>query len=398
MAFDHDRTPNAILDELSTHPHGAKLVELVHALAASAYDERRTALDAGLDEACSRIGLDRSAAETTFGNVLTALGKRERATSAERTLLGALVAKGAVKSASGDAEALRRAATSLAWLSAHTAADALSALEPALVSSGAAPGAAGIFEALSALLVAYDAAEDGAIDRPSAVLVALAIGRGATEPASRARAELASKLTDPALTALALGEPEREAGGRAVVVSGEETSAPRGSIATFLLTVTLILPLVSLAKLFGRFALRLRRPVELSFAKEGVRLRSRLEILGKTIREREIFLASANLVRAAREVRYPKLATYLGIVSLLAGSYLGLKLAFQGVRSGSPELLGVGVVILVVALGVDYGLSILPSRTPDRCRIVLEPRRGGRVAVAYVDRAKAEAALALLRP
>jgi len=50
-------------------------------------------------------------------------------------------------------------------------------------------------------------------------------------------------------------------------------------------------------------------------------VQTRFELLGKTLRESELHIPRAALARAAREVRYPRLATYVGIATLLLGSY-----------------------------------------------------------------------------
>ncbi|NUP06537.1 MAG: hypothetical protein HOW73_10810 [Polyangiaceae bacterium] len=394
MAQGIDRSPRAILDELTTHPHGAALAELVHMLGVSAFDERRSVLDHGLDEATSRVGVDEVAAETSFGNVLRALRKRDAATAEERTLLGALIAKGVAGSAPSTPDAQRRVAEALAWLSSHTVADPLACVDAALADGFVKDG---LYEALGALVREHVEGRHGSVDRPSALLASIAIGRSNADGAARVRGELAVTVQDTTIVALVGPATARGPASPQLVVSGEETAAPRGSLATLLLTVTFILPLLGLAKLFGRFALRLRRPAEVAFSKEGVTVRSRVEVLGKIVRERETFLATGNLVRAAREVRYPRLATYVGITCLLVGSYLGLRHVLDGIRAGSPEFLALGIGILVVSLAIDYALSLLPARSSDRCRIVLEPRRGRVVAVAQVDKTKAEAALQTLK-
>src|SRR5690348_10458100 len=120
MALETDRSPRAILEELASHPHGDDLARLVHTLAVSAFDERRSTLAEGVDDAASRLGVDEVGAETSFGNVLRALGKGPRATGPERVLLGALVARGVALSPPVAPEAELRVAETLAWSSAHT--------------------------------------------------------------------------------------------------------------------------------------------------------------------------------------------------------------------------------------------------------------------------------------
>ncbi len=402
MALETDRSPRAILEELASHPHGDDLARLVHTLAVSAFDERRSTLGEGVDDAASRLGVDEVGAETSFGNVLRALGKGMRASGPERVLLGALVARGVALSPPVAPEAELRVAETLAWSSAHTVADPLGALEAALTAKGAPPAAAaalpGLASALGELVKKHDAGEAGAVDRATALIAALALSRAENEAVIEIRRQLAVGLKDPLLKG-ALAEDAKAVGtAPATSFSAEEAPLPRSWALTVLLTLTFILPLVAVVKVFARYALRLRQPAEVAFSKEGVTVRSRLEILGKTLRQRETFISVAGLSRAGREVRFPSLPTYAGVAALLCGSYLGLRLVLDGVKGRSPEYLGLGVVILVVALAIDYLLTLLPSRTPDRCRILLEPRRGRAVALAGVERARADEALRLWLP
>ncbi|HTJ84965.1 MAG TPA: hypothetical protein VL400_24775, partial [Polyangiaceae bacterium] len=220
------------------------------------------------------------------------------------------------------------------------------------------------------------------------------------------RAALKVALRDPTLSALLGAVSAGGAASAAAVESAglvgadgglafdaEATAAPRGPVVTFLLTVSFILPAIAALKLFARYALRLRRPATVTVGADGVRARIRTEILGRAMKERDVFIPRAGLSRAAREVRFPRLATYVGIGALLVGSYLGVRFLVDGARSGSPELLGLGLGVLVGALALDYVLSLLPRRAPSRCRVLFQPRRGPALALADVERAVADAAL-----
>ncbi|MBL8742973.1 MAG: hypothetical protein JNK04_17815, partial [Myxococcales bacterium] len=166
MALETDRSPRAILDELGSHPHGDDLARLVHTLAVSAFDERRSTLGEGVEDAASRLGVDEVGAETSFGNVLRALAKGPRASGPERILLGALVARGVALSPPVTPEAELRVAETLAWSSAHTIADPLGALEAALGAKSAPASAAaalpGLSSALAEIVKKHDAGEAGA--------------------------------------------------------------------------------------------------------------------------------------------------------------------------------------------------------------------------------------------
>jgi hypothetical protein len=226
-------------------------------------------------------------------------------------------------------------------------------------------------------------------------VAASALGRSDAPVCEQHRAALRVALRDATLLSLVGYAPEAAAS-KSILLSAEEAGPPRSAAMTFLFTITFVLPLLALTRLVARAALGLRRPAEVNVSREGVRVRSRIELLGRTILERETFLPVTGLLRARREVRYPRLATYVGIAALLGGSYIGLRLFIDGFRSGSPELLGLGIAALLLGLGIDYALSSWPARSPERCRIVLEPRKGRAVSLRDVDRELADRALNLL--
>lgn len=387
---DRERTERALVEELARHARADDLARLVQTVAFSAFDERRTSLDIGLDEAAGRLGLDEAVAETPFGNVIRALRKGTGLTGPERSLLGALVARGVGLAPPDAGDASARVAEALAWIGGHTAIDPLPAVDSALARS-----AEPLWASLVRQLERYDEGGAASFDRASAIVVASAVGRSEGPVAEQHRAALRVALRDPTLRAL-VGEPASAISQKSVELSAEEGGAPRSPALTLLLTVTCLLPIVAAARAFSRLAFRLRSPAEVSVSHEGVRIRSRTELLGRTILERETFLPTAGLLRARREVRYPRLATYVGITSLVLGSYVGLRLVIDGARSGSPELIGLGALVLIMSLGVDYALSSWPSRSPSRCRVILEPRKGKVVALRDVDRELADRALQLL--
>lgn len=397
MAEDNERTTrDASLDALGEaalieqHGRADDLARLVQAAAFSAYEERRSALHVGLDEAAARLGLDEAASETALGNVIRALRSSAPLSRPERQLLGALLARSVALAAPEEGDAAARVAEALGWIAAHTPADPLPFLDRAL-----GPAAQPLWAAVVLLLERYDDGRASGFDRPAAIVAASALGRSPAPVCEQHRAALRVALRDATLLALVGHTPDAIAS-KSVLLSAEETGAPRSAALTLFLTVTFVLPLVAAGKLFARLALGLRRPAEASVSREGVRLRSRTILLGRTILERETFLPTGGLARALREVRYPRLATYAGIASLLIGSYVGIRMFIDGIRSGSPELLALGLGILLLGLAVDYGLGSWPSRTPERCRVLLEPRRGRVVNLRDVDRELADRALSLL--
>jgi hypothetical protein len=389
MSTEIDRSPRAVLDELAKHPRGEALARLVHALAVSAFDERRSELPEGIDEAARQLELDESSAETSFGNVLRALRKGRAMSAPERTLLGALTVRAIASAPPADASATTRCAEMLAWLAAHTPFDPLAAIDDALVE-----GAGAIWSALGGLVCAHDGDASGSIDRPSAIVAASALASARSPEAVAACERTGSEVRDPLLRRL-LGRGSSAGDGLApiVVISAEQIAPPRHPLVTLLLVVSLVLPVVALAKLFARVALKLHSPAEVTVSRDNVRVLARTELLGRTLREREILLPTSGLARVAREARWPAASLYAGLIALVLGSFVGLRLVLDGARGGSPEFVALGAIFLVVGLVVDYALAMRPSRSPERSGLAFEPRRGPTVALRDADSKLVDAAL-----
>jgi len=101
-------------------------------------------------------------------------------------------------------------------------------------------------------------------------------------------------------------------------------------------------------------------------------------------------------VRASREIRYPRLGMYAGLIALALGSYFGVGLVVDGARAASASMLGAGALVALLGLGLDFVLSsVVPGHT-GRCRVILVPRRGAVVCIGSVDRAAADRLLARL--
>lgn len=396
MASAEDQGVSALFEELRGHPHGEGLAKLVHALAFSAFDEKRTDLEEGIRDAAERLGVAETDAETSHGNAIRALKKGRGATTAERALLGALLANGVVLGRSNE-KSDETIASALAWLAANTVVDGLSRLDAASVARGGEPAIGPLWRAAGKLVSTFeDAGPTPAFGRASALVVLAALSASEDRDAAEVRAALATSVRDPLLLTVLRGGGAFDRD-RPIVMAGEVTAAPRSWIATLLLTITMILPILAVLKLLGRYALHLRRPAELRVNEGGVTVQARYELLGKTLREFEVHIPRVALSRAARQIRYPKLGTYIGIATLLIGSYIGLRLVIDGARSGAPEFLGIGTAILVGALALDYALARLPSLAKNRCEIYFQPKKGGSIAIAAIDPILADRALTLLR-
>jgi hypothetical protein len=172
---------------------------------------------------------------------------------------------------------------------------------------------------------------------------------------------------------------------------------PRGPVATALLALTGILFVVQGVRLLGRLALAYRKPAELTLADDGgVRVRWRVELLGRTLRDRQALLPRAALLRATREIRYPRLALYAGLLALAVGSYIGVTAFVDGVRAASPSLLASGLAIFALGLALDFALSSIAPGARGRCRLLLSQRGGAALCLGGVDPQRADAILAHL--
>jgi hypothetical protein len=397
--MESERSPEAVLRELAEHPKGDDLARLVHTLAFAAADERRAGLDQGLEEAASRAGITRDDSETSFGNVLRSLERAgsEGAGAASRVLLAALLGRGVALSPPKGNEAEERVADSLLWIGAHTPIDALSGLDAALGSS-----ADGIWFAVGAVLRRIDEGKAPLAGRAEALVGAAGL-RASVSPAAKAEVKaLATDLRDPiARSLLGVGEAKAPLASDPAVpaqtISGELVPAPRGPVALALLGVTGVLAAMHLARVVGRWALRYRAPAELRVDGRGVTIVSKTEMLGRVLREREVHIPREGLSRATRDVRYPRLPMYVGLLALAIGSYFGVSIFVEGARAASPELLGIGALLLGVGVTLDFVLGSIAGTTTGRCRVVFVPRRGAALAIGEIDRAQADAALGALQ-
>lgn len=397
-----DRSPHAVLEEIASRPRGDDLARLVHTAAFAAADEKRARIEDGLAELVERARLKGEDAETSYGNVLRALerGGAEAAGSATRALLAGLLARGVALSPPTGTEAEARVAESLVWLATNTSIDALSALDAALGEK-----AEGLWIAVATLIRRVDSGTAPLVGRAGAIIAAAAL-RASESPAARAEASaLAEDARDPIVRTLLSSAASASASasvapagpeGAATSAIGEIVPAPRGPVALVLLGFTGILALMHLGRLLGQVALRYRRPAEMKVSAKGIVIHTKTQLLGRTLNERDIHIPIEALLKATREVRYPRLALYTGLGALALGSYFGISLFVDGARAGSPELLGIGLLLVVVGIALDYVLSNIVPSGPRSCRVVLVPRKGPTVALGRVDPLRADEALSRL--
>jgi|CZKU01.1.fsa_nt_gi hypothetical protein len=335
-------------DALSRHPRIVDLAAITHALSKSAAEARRPeAFGEGLAQLSAERSLSRDDAATDLGNALDVLG-RGPATADERILARALAAHALAANPPPDSPSASVAASQWIWLAAHTPFDALTLLGPAL-----GERAPDMVDALTAIV----------------------------------RGGLGGVLSRVSRRVRAPSEPLR----------GQIAARPRGPVATTLLGLSGLLLVSQSARLFGRWALSYKTPAEIAVSEDGgVRVRWRVELLGRTLRDRDVFVPRASLARATREVRFSGAALYVALLSLAIGTYVGVSAFVDGARAASPALLASGLAIVALGLGLDFVFSCALPGARGHCRMLLLPRRGPALCVGEIDKARADAFLGSL--
>jgi hypothetical protein len=376
-------------DALSQHPRIADLAAIARAVMAAAAETRRFEHRPTLTaELASARGLFRSDASTSFGNALDVLG-RGLLDDGERALTCALAAHVVALHPPQSDEDEHRLAGDLLWLATHTPFDATGLLDRAL-----GDRAASLWDAVADRVRNVDRGAVPTMGRGEALVGAVALASSPSKAAARQAAALALEVQDGkvvrALGAAPAGEPVDP-------VVGEMVPAPPGPALTALLAVTGVLLLLHLTRAFGKVALAYKAPAEVRLSDDGsVRVRWHTEILGRTLRDRDVVVPRAALARAMREVRYPRLALYSGLLALGIGSYVGVATFVDGVRAASPSLLALGLAVIVLGVALDFALSSLAPGALGRCRVLFVPRAGRKLCVAAVDPHRADSLLARL--
>jgi hypothetical protein len=380
-------------DALASHAKLSELVQIVRPLALGAADGRRAQwTDAALVLAkAEEAKLAKADAVTSFGNALDVL-ERGPQDEAERALACALWAHAmaeASASAREESKEEEKLAESVLWLATHTPFDATMLIDRAL-----GDHAREMWDAIADRVRRYDAARLSAVGRGEALIGCAAIALSTSSAASKVASALATELQDRALArVLSTRAGSSEGDDR---MSGEIVSAPRGPIVTTLLAMTGILFVMHIVRLIARIALAYRRPAEITLSDAGVRIHARTVMLGRTLNDRDIVIARAGFIRATREVRYPRLAFYAGLLALAVGSYIGVSTFVDGVRAASPSLLLTGLVIVAVGIALDFAFGSIEPGVSGRCRIAFVPRTGATVCIGDVDTKRADAALTRL--
>jgi hypothetical protein len=389
MEVDADaRAYDALSQHLRLTDLAALTRESMTGAAEARRPERRPERVAAL---ATELKLSREEASTPFGNALDVL-ERGPEDDAERALACALAAHVVAIGAPGGRDDEDRLAADLLWLATYTPFDATGLLDRAL-----GDRATTLWDAFADRIRRIDEGKLTALGRGEALVAAVALASSRSQGASRQASALAREVHDSRLgRVLAAGV----VGESVEPLVGFLTAPPRGVAATALMAMTGILFAVHALRLMARLALAYKTPAELTLSDDGgVRVHWRVEMLGRTLRDREVLLPRSGLVRATREVRYPRAALYAGLLALAVGSYLGVSTLVDGVRAASPSMLAWGLAIVALGLGLDFALSSVAPGVRGRCRLLLVPRDGAALCVAGVDARRADAVLGrLARP
>ncbi|HEY3822619.1 MAG TPA: hypothetical protein VGL81_35885 [Polyangiaceae bacterium] len=376
-------------EALSKHPRLPDLAALARASMTAASETRRAERQPErVSELAKELKLARDDAATPFGNALDVL-ERGPEDAAERALACALAGHVVALHPPAERDDEDRLANDLLWLAAHTAFDATGLLDRAL-----GDRATNLWDALADRIRRIDEGKLPALGRGEALVAAVALTSSRSKGAMRQASGLAAEVRDRKLGRVLAAGAEREA---VEPVAGEMAPAPRSPALTGLLAVTGLLFAVAAVRLLARLALAYKKPAELTLTDDGgVRVHWRVELLGRTLRDRDVVVPRAALVRATREVRYPRIALYAGLLALAIGSYVGVSAFVDGVRAASPSLLASGLAIIALGLALDFALSSLAPGARGKCRLLLVPRDGSKLCVAGVEPRRADAVLARL--
>lgn len=364
------------------------LVSIARALLTDAAQARRAewANAARVAELAAEAKLTHEESMTPFGDALAVL-ERGPEDDAERALACALWAHVLAEAPPKGRDEEDRAATDLLWLAAHTPFDATGLVDRAL-----GDGASDLWDAIADRVRRIDQGKLPALGRGEALVGGVALAQSSAPAASRHVASLAAEARDSKLARVLASSVAASSEDEKIV--GEMTAPPRGPVATAALALTGILFVIHASRLLARVALAYKRPAEIVLSDKTVRIRFRTEMLGRILRDRDVVIQRAGLVRATREVRYPRAAFYAGLLALAIGSYLGVATFVDGVRAASPSLLLTGLVIVALGIGLDFALASIAPGARGRCRVLFVPRDGQKLCVGGVDAKRADAAIA----
>jgi hypothetical protein len=374
------------------HAHAATVAEVTAAVASKMAEARaRHAAAATIDEAAKAVSLERADAQTDFGNVLSIL-ERGAEDPAERAIVSAFVAAGIVRAVEKDPNSAKKWAEQGAWLAAHAGFDPLAAFPDGVDPSVLRP----IHRAIAELARQIDLGKVPTADRAELLVATAALadavdGPGADPEVAQAVSRLAADLSDPVaarlITARAAEAPATvvQTGPSAAALHGKLAPIPRPAWLTILFAITGWLLIRSIAVLIGELVLGLKRAARVEIGPGGVEVRAKVALLGRELRDIHELYPFDGIASIARDVRYPSLPLYVGLVALLIGTYAGISFLSWGVQAASPRLLMYGVVALIVGVVLDLLLTAVLPGARGKVRLVVQPKKGPTICVGGLE-------------
>lgn len=371
-------------DELSRHARIADLASIAaHVMVAAAELRRPNGGAHEVGHLAEEKHLLREDAMTTFGNALDVLARGP--TDASERSLGRALAAHALGAQSADAMDDERRAKTILWLATHTPFDVTTLLDRALGGRAAA-----VWQAFADRVREADSGAP-TLDRGEALVAAAALATSGEPAATNLASALATEVLDPKLSFVLRAKQGASA---ARPLLGEWTPSPRSAVTAVLGGLSGVSFVLHASRILGRIALGYRRPAEVLILDDGgVRITWRVELLGRTLSEHDVLVPPSGLLRATREVRYPRLMLYAALLALVTGSYVGVRALVDGFRAASPSLVVTGLFVVGAGLALDLALTSIAPAARGRCRVLFVPRLGRALRVGSVDMASADALL-----
>ncbi|MCS6900296.1 MAG: hypothetical protein RMJ98_11580 [Myxococcales bacterium] len=391
--MEKDWSARDFQEELTKLPHLDALMQLVCQVTHRLLEARNRDMAAVAAPLLKEVTFNRLDHQTTLGDTIAVLERGPQGRR-DQLLLGALLARSLQLAPPTGTEAEHKTACDLLWLAAHAGVDAFPSLEATLGAK-----ASGIWASLCDLLQRIDRGREDTFDRADATIGALILRDYAPEEVRQTAARLTLGFEDPLLAGLLRG------GSASTGISfhegdlrltGELQPTPRGPLLTTITALTGWMLVEAVLRILSRAALQRRSPAELEITPGGLRLRARTEMLGRVLREVEHVVPLDGLAVASREVRFPHLVLYAGLLALMLGSYLGASLLGDGIKAASPSLLGQGLLLLAAGIALELGAATLFPGARGRCRVILIPKKGRPLCLGDVDVENAQRTLARL--
>ena len=332
-----------------------------------------------IDKRAEEHGVERADADTEAGNLLAIL-ERGAESSRERALVAAFAVAGlghALRDAGDASKRVWRFVRHADWLEVSTDYTVYPFVDRLLTDDEAGRVWSEVAQAVVDDAAGRDGERAAVRARNAARLTALAASRS-DAAADAMRRVVRSSALDEATRLLAstlAGDGADEAPSAPSSVVGRLGRAPRRGALEVLRWVS-GWALVSWLLRAIAFLLGMRRTAELRLADGSVEVRTRISLLGRTVREADETWRIDALEGAGRQVRYPAVHLLVGVLALSVGVLFGGLVLFDGVRSGELVLLMLASALLLGGAALDLALD------------VLVPGRRGQVVVDLVARAR----------